>query len=134
MLAVVAACCHNADIHRRRHQHRLICRKQQRGSQVVCEPGRHLRQYVSRGRCNDNQVGAARQLDVAHLAFIGQRKEIDIDLAFAQRLQRKRCDEMPTVRRQHAGDRAALTTQQSDQLQRLVRGDATRNDQQTRLP
>ena len=45
------------------------------------------------------QVGAARELDVAHLALVGQREQVGVDLGLAQRLQRQRRDELRARRR-----------------------------------
>ena len=43
-------------------------------------PAAMLRQQIGRRRRDHQQVGGARELDVAHLAFVGERKEVGVDL------------------------------------------------------
>jgi hypothetical protein len=123
----------HAHVHRRRRQHGLVGRQQQRGRQIVADPGGHLRQDVGGGRRDDDQVCAARQFDMAHLALVGQREQVAVDLGLGQRLQCQRRNELRARLRQHAGDTAIATTQQADQLRDLESRDAARNDQQHAL-
>ena len=123
----------HANVHRRSDQHRLVSCQQQRRRQIARKPRGHLRQDVGRGRRHHDKIGTARKLYVSHLAFIGQREQVGIDLAFAQRLQRQRRDELCARLGQHTAYPAATPAQQTDQLQRLVRGDAARDDQQHAL-
>ena len=120
-------------VHRGRHQHRLVGGQQQRRGKIAREARGHLRQDVRRGRRHHDEVGAARELDVPHLALVGQREQVGVDLAFAQRLQRQRRDELRARLGQHTGDAAASGAQQTDQFERLEGGDATRDDQQDAL-
>ena len=53
--------------------------------EVVGEPGRHLRHQVGGRRRHHHQIGAARELDMAHLALVGQREQGGVDLGLAQR-------------------------------------------------
>src|SRR5439155_13569669 len=62
----------HAYVHRRRHQHRLVGGQQGGGGKVAGEAVRRLGHQVGgRGR-DDHEVGRARELNVAHLGFVGQ--------------------------------------------------------------
>jgi hypothetical protein len=56
-------------VHRGGGQHRLVCREQQRGCEVVGVAARHLGEEVGGGWGDHDQVGVARQADVADLAL-----------------------------------------------------------------
>ena len=121
----------HAHVHRRRDQHALVGRQQRGRGQIVGEAVRHARQQIGgRGR-DDDEIGRARQFDVAHLRFVGQAEQI-----LAHRLRRSA--RPPTAARRIAWRRAVITTrtlraalaQPPDQFQRLVSGDAAADDQQ----
>ena len=54
-------------VHRRRHQHRLVGREQHGRGEVVGEAAGHLRHQVGGRRRDDDEVGLARQPDVADI-------------------------------------------------------------------
>ena len=120
-------------IHRGRRQHGLVGRQQQRGGEVVRNPRCHARQDVRGCRCNHHQVGGARQLNMPHLAFVGQREQVGIDLVLTQRLQRQWRDKLAGRFGQNAGHAASIGPQKPDQLQRFVSCDPARNDEQDAL-
>ena len=94
MFACVAACSHMRTFIAGATSTGLSVASSSVERQIVRQPGRHLRQDVGRGRRDHDKIGAARKLDVPHLALVGQREQVGVDLAFAQRLQRQRRDEL----------------------------------------
>ena len=93
-------------------------------------PPRHLRHQVCGGRGDDNQVGAAAQLDMAHLGLVGQVEKVGVDLAPRQRRDRQRGDEFRARAGQNRGHLRAALAQAADQVQRLEGGDAAADDQE----
>ena len=75
-------------IHCRGDQHRLVRGEQRRRRQIIGQARGHARDQIGGGRRHDDQIGLARQPDMAHLALIGQRPQIGVDLVFAQRSDR----------------------------------------------
>ena len=65
-----------------------------RAGQVVGEPGRHLRQHVGARRRDHDEVGGAAELDVAHLALVGERPQLGIDLSSVSACRLKRRHEL----------------------------------------
>ena len=66
----------HARVHGRRDQHRLVGGEQHGGGEVVGKAVRHLRQEIGGGRRHDDQVGLARQADVADLLLLVEIEEI----------------------------------------------------------
>ena len=120
-------------IHRRRHQHPLVGRKQQGRGQIIGQTIGHLRQKIRRRRGDNHQIGRPRQLDMAHLGLIRQIEQMAIDLFAGQRRQRQRRHELLGGLGQHRRHMRPLPTQGSDQLGDLHRGDAAADDQQNPL-
>ena len=117
-------------IHRRRDQHRLVRGEQRCRGEVVGQAHRHPRDQIGARRRHDDEIGLARQSDVAHLALVGQRPEIGIDLVLAQRGDRERRHEMLRRRSHDAAHRRAALAQPADQLEALIGGDAAGDDQE----
>ena len=117
-------------IHRRHCQHWFISREQQRGRHIVSDAVRHLGEQIGRGRADDNQIGAARQLDVAHLDLTGQIPERGVHRVFAERGQGHRGDEFGAALGQHTADLAAALADQAHQLASLIGRDAAADDEQ----
>jgi len=74
-------------IHRRSHQDRLVGGEQCGGSEIARQAVRHFGHQVGGGRRHHHQIGAARQLDMPHLGFIGEAEKIAIDFFAGQRRQ-----------------------------------------------
>ena len=117
-------------VHGRRHQHRLVGGQQHGGGEVVGEAGGHAGEQVGGGGRHHDQVGVAGELDMAHFAFVGERKQVGIDAVLAQRLQGERGRELRPACGQHATHGAAFGPQQADQRGHLERRDPSGNDQQ----
>ena len=69
----------HAHIHGRGNHHRLVGCQQGCACQIIGRAMRHARHNISRGRCHENKVGIARQLDMAHFGLIRQIEEIFIN-------------------------------------------------------
>ena len=54
----------------------------------------HLGQQIGRGRRDDDQVGLARQPDVADLALVVEIEQVGEDAVAGQRADRQRRDEL----------------------------------------
>ena len=91
---------------------------------------RHARQQIGGRRRDDDEIGLARQLDVAHLGLVGQAEQIVANGLAAQRRGRQRRDEMLGRRRHHDAYVAAALAQPADEFERLVGRDAAADDQQ----
>ena len=120
-------------IHRRRDQHRLVGRHQHGARQVIGMAARHLRHQVGGGRRDHDQVGLARQPDVADLALVVEIEQVDEDAIAGQRRDRQRRHELRRRPGHHAPHLVAALAQAADQIEALVGGDATADDQQDAL-
>ena len=133
MLACVAACSHMRTFIAGATSTGLSVASSTVEARSSARPAAIFARMFGGGRRDHHKIGAARELDVPHLAFVGQREQVGVDLALAQRLQRQRRDELRARVGQHAGHAAASAAQQADQFQRLVGGDAAGDDQQDAL-
>jgi hypothetical protein len=120
----------HADVHRRRGEHRLVGGEQQGGGEVVGDAGRHLREEVGGGRADQDQVGGAAELDMAHLRLVLEVPQRGVDRAFGQRGEGHGRDEMRAAGGQHGRDLMAVAAGEADQLGRLERRDAAADDEQ----
>ena len=120
----------HAQVHRRRDQRALVGRQQRRRREIVGEAERHVGDEVGGRRRDDQEVGLARELDVAHARLFRRGEQVGADRLAAERLGRKGRDE-PLGRGGH-GDahRRAAFAQAANQVERLVGRDAAANDQQ----
>ena len=120
----------HARVHRRRHQHRPVGGEQQRRGEVVGMPAGHPGDEVGGGRRHHDQVGVAREPDVADLALGVEVEQLGEHRLVAERPHRQRRDELlrgPGHHGQHL-DRQPLA-QAADQLQALVGRDAAADDE-----
>ena len=120
----------HARVHGRRDQHRLVGRHQHGGWQIVGMTAGHLGEQVGGGRRDHDQVGFARQADVADLALVVEVEQLGEHALVAERADRQRRDELL---RRPGHDRAhgnAALAQPADQVEALVGGDAAADDQQ----
>ena len=126
----VAALRPHARVHRRREQHRLVGREQHRGGEIVGVAARHLGHQVGgRGR-DDDQVGVARQADVADVELARRVEQVGEDALAGERAAASgvtNCCAAAVMTHAHA--RAALA-QPADQVERLVGRDAAADDEQ----
>ena len=119
----------HADVHRRRRQYRFVGGEKDRGRQTVGQAMRHFGQDIGRRRRHQHQVGLPRQADMPHLAFVGELKQVLVNLLAAERGERQGGDEPGAALAEHATHGGALGAQTADGVQALVGGDAARNDQ-----
>lgn len=120
----------HADIHRGNEDRRLVGREQQGRGEVVRQAVRALRHEIGGRRSDHDEVRCARELDVTHFRLVGQRKEIVVDLSPAETGDGKRRDELLRRFRQDGRHNRATLAQSSYQLERLVRRDASADDQE----
>ena len=100
-----------------------------RAGEVVGVAAGHLGQEVGGGGRHHDQVGLAREADVADLALVVEVEQVGEDALVAQRRHRQRRHELlrrPGHDRAHAD---APLAQPPDQLQALVGGNAAADDQ-----
>ena len=120
----------HAHIHRRGHENRLVGGQQDRSGQVirqaVCAPG----DQIGCGRGDDHQVGGPRELNVTHFCFVGQGKEVGVNLVLGQGGERQWGDELRSGAGQNRPHGHAGAPQQSGQFQTLVGGDTAPDDEQ----
>ena len=120
----------HADVHRGREQDALVGGEQQRRGEVVGEALRHLGHEIGGGGRHEDEVGAARQFDMAHLGLIGQREQVVVDALARQAGDRQRRDELLGRGRHHGAHRDPALAQAADEVEGLVGRDAAAHDEQ----
>ena len=120
----------HAYVHGRCHKHRFVGREKRCGGEIIGKAGCHLGKKISRGWCHHHKIGGARQLDVAHLGFIGEGEKIGIDLVAGERGHRKRCHEFFCRLRHDGGDADAPAGEQANEFERLVGRNAAADDEE----
>ena len=89
----------------------------------------HLGDEVCGGRRHHDQVGLARQADVADLALVVEIEQLGEDALVGERADRKRSDELLRGPGHHGAHGDAALAQATDQIEALVGGDAAADDQ-----
>lgn len=117
-------------VHRGRDQDPLVGREQRGRSEVVRLPGRHFGDDIGDCRRDDDQIGLARQPDMAHLAFVGERKEVGIDLLARQGGKGERRDEFLRRPSEHAADLDLAFLEAPDEVEAFVGRDAAGDDEE----
>ena len=117
-------------IHRRHHQHRLVGGEQQRGGQIVGDPGGHFGHQIGGGGANDHQIGLSAQLDMPDLGLVLQIPQAGMHLISGKRRQRHRGDELRAAIGQHASYLAPTPADQAHQFARFVSSDTAAYYQQ----
>jgi hypothetical protein len=117
-------------VHRRRDRHRRRARKTQCRQQVVGHPMRKVRDEIGRGRRDDDQVGPARQLDMAHRTLCVLVPQVAAHLATGNGLERQRRNELARAGGHHDLYLGAALDQAAHQVRALVGGDAAGDAQQ----
>ncbi len=118
------------DVHGRREENPLVGREQQRAREVVGDPLRHLGHEIGGGRCHDQEVGRARQFDVAHLGFVGEREQVVVDPLAREARDRQGGHESLGGFRHHGPDLSASFTQTPHEVERLIGRDAAADHQE----
>ena len=117
-------------VHRRGGEHAFVGRQQESGGQIVGEPGRHSGENVRARRRDHDQVGGARQLDMADRGFVREAEQFVADRLPAKGRRRKRGNELLSRRGHDDAHRRAAVSQPPDQLQRLVGRYSSTDDQE----
>ncbi len=123
----------HAHIHRGRIEHALVGRQQQRRGEIVGEAPRRARQKMRRRRRDDDEIGVARELDVAHLALVGGAEQIVVDALARKARERKVGDEFPRPRGHHDAHEGAALAQPPHEFERFIRRDPAADDEQNAL-
>ena len=89
----------------------------------------HLGEQVGGGRRHHDQIGLARQADVADLALVVEVEQVGEHALVAERADRQRRDELLRRPGHHRAHGDAALAQAADQLEALVGGDAAADDQ-----
>ncbi len=111
-------------VHRGRDEQRAVARERQRGQQIVGVTVGDLGEKVGRRRRDDDRVGAARQVDVAHPVVRAGLPQIGEHRPAGERLQRQRRDEAAGGGRHADVHRDVRLDEEPRELGGLVRGDA----------
>ena len=123
----------HADIHRGCRENGLVGRQQRGRGEIIGRSARHLRQKIGGRRRDHQEIGVARQFDVAHLGFVGEREQLLIHLVAAEARERQWSDEFLAGARQDATHREAAFAQEADELERLIGRDPAADDQKNAL-
>ena len=118
------------DIHRRGGEDRLVGRQEERGGKVVGDAGGHFRKQVGGRRADQDEVGGAAELDVAHLGLVLEVPQRGVDRAFGQRGEGHRRDEMSAAGGQDGRHLMAVAAGEADQFGGLERRDPAADDEQ----
>ena len=120
-------------IHRRRDQDRLVRRHQQGRGQIIGMTTAHPGHQIGGAGRDNNQIGGAAELDMAHLGFGSQVEKILVHRGAGKGRDRQRRDEFGPGAGQDRHDAGPLAAQQADQLERFVGGDAPADNQKDAL-
>ena len=90
----------------------------------------HLRHQIRRRRRDDDEIGVARQPNMADVEFALRIEQIGVGALAAQRAGRQRRDEMLRGRGEDAAHVRAAVLQPADEIERLIGGDAAADDEQ----
>jgi hypothetical protein len=102
MLRRVAGCSHIRGFIAGGDQDALVGREQRRRGEVVGMAVRHLGDQVGGGGCDDEEVGRARQGDMADIGLVRQREQVGEAFLARERGDRERRDELaPALVRMH---------------------------------
>ena len=91
---------------------------------------RHLGEEVGRRRRDDDQVGLARQADMADLVLVVEIEQIGEHPVVAERGDRQRRHELLRRARHHRAHRHAVLAQAAHEVEALVGGNAAADDEQ----
>ena len=120
-------------IHRRRHQHLLVGGQKHRRGKVVGMAVGELGHQLGGGRRHDQKVGLARQPDMTDIMLVVAVEQVGEDTIGRKRADRKLGDEFLRGGRHDDPDHSPPLAQAPDQVERLVGGDATADDEQDAL-
>jgi hypothetical protein len=109
----------HARVHGRRHQHRLVGGHQHCGRQIIGMTTGHLGEQVGGGRRDHDQIGFARQADVADLALVVEIEQLGEDAVVAERADRQRRDELLRRPGHHGAHGNIALAQPPDQSRHL---------------
>ena len=91
---------------------------------------RHLGHQVGGGRRDDDQVGVAREPDMADIELALRVEQVGEDVLAGERADRQRRDEFCAASVMTHAHRDAALAQPADQVERFVGGDAAADDEQ----
>ena len=120
----------HAHVHGRHHQDRLVRGEQHGGGKVIGEARIGLGHQICGGGADDDQIGRARELDMAHLGFFIEVEQFGIGLVAGERGDGKRRDEFLSGLGHDAAARNAATAKFADQLEALIGRDAAADDEE----
>ncbi len=100
------------------------------GSQVVGDPVRHLGKKVGGRRRDDDEIGLAREPDMADLVLVLDVEEIPMDTLAADRGNGERRHELMRRAAHRRADARAVILQAANELEHLIGGDAAADDDQ----
>ncbi len=118
------------DVHRRREEDPLVGREQQRAREVVGDALCHLGHEIGGGRCHNQEVGRAREFDMAHFGLVGQRKQVVVDPLSRETRDRQGGYECLGGLRHHGPNHPATFTKAPHQIEDLVGCYAAADDQE----
>ena len=108
-------------------------RQQHRGGEIVGVTARHLGHQVGGGRRHHDQIGFAREPDMADVEFAAGIEQVGEHALADDGAGRQRRDEMLGRLGEDAAHGQAALLQPADEIERLVGGDAAADDQQHAL-
>ena len=120
-------------IHRRRQQHLAVGSDEHGAGEIVGVPARELGHEIGgRGRDHD-EIGLARQPDVADVEFAFPIEQVREHALARQRAGRQRRDEFLRRLGENAAHGEAAFFEPADEIERLVGGDAAADDEENVL-
>ena len=117
-------------VHRRSEQDRFVGREQHGGREIVGMAAGHFRDQIRGRRRDDDQIGVARQADMADIEFALRIEQVGVGAFTGERASRKRRNEMLRGGGENAAHANAAILQAADQIERFVGGNAATDDEQ----
>ena len=96
-------------------------------------PARHLREQIGRRRRHDDEVGVARQPDVADLALVVEVEQVGEHALVGERADRERRHEFLRRLREHGAHAHIPLAQAPDEVETFIGGDAAADDEENPL-
>ena len=120
----------HAHIHGRRGEHLLVGGKENGGGKIVGQAMRHLGEKIGGRRRHDDEIGLARETDVADLGLVLEIEEVGKNPLLGEHGERERGDERSAAVCEDRAHRGAPFLQAAHEIEALIGGDAAADDQE----
>ena len=129
----VAGCCHMRTFMAGAASTVLSVASRTVEARSSARPMRHLGEKIGGRRRHDDEIGLARETDMADLGLILEVEELGEGPLLGEHRERKRRDERGAAARQDGAHRAPRSFKPAHEIEALIGGDAAADDQEDAL-